>query len=84
MLQDFQWTRNTAQQFKDRLCAACAQRAHTDIQIEVGKLVNSIVAHEQSIIIDKRELAVLELRLATFKKDGVPWGGHHLPKKTED
>ena len=32
MPQDFQWTRDTAQQFKDWLCAACAQRAHTDIR----------------------------------------------------
>lgn len=55
-----------------------------NIEVEVSKVTASIVAHEQSIIIDKRELAVLELRLAAFKKDGVPRGGHHPPKKNED
>ena len=55
----------------------------TNVQIEVGRLQNSIEQHTQAINIANREIKELELRLTTFKANGVPKGGYHLSKKNE-
>lgn len=53
----------------------------TNVQVEIGKLRNNIEQYEQSVKLAKHGLEELEAHLATLKKNGVPLGGHHLPKK---